>query len=327
LTGSQAERPVRRGVVAAPRAAAGFAGKRTFGKRSNVEMSKPYQSRVPAGDPLANRLRQIKHVALDMDGTIYRGGRLFEFTSWFLTWLTELGIGYTFLTNNSSRSVKDHRAHLRRLGVSATRKQLFTSTQATLDYLRQALPAVRNVFVLGTASMREEFTTAGYTVVSNSATDEPDAVVAGFDTELTFARLCRAAWWIKHGKPYLATHPDCFCPTAAPTLLVDCGSLCAALHAATGRRPDVILGKPDPWMLHGLLERTALLPEQLAMVGDRLQTDLAMASHVGALAVLVLTGETTAAEAAEHQPAPDLVVNNLAAFGERLRVARAGVVI
>ena len=140
-----------------------------------------------------DRLRQLKHVALDMDGTIYRGGTLFEFTNWFLAWLTELGIGYTFLTNNSSRSVKDHRAHLRRLGVAVTRGQLLTSTQATMDYLRQAMPAVRKIFILGTASMREEIAAAGYTMASDSATDEPDAVVVGFDTELTFSRLCRAA--------------------------------------------------------------------------------------------------------------------------------------
>lgn len=204
-------------------------------------MSTPSKSQSCAVAPVANRLRQIKHVALDMDGTIYRGGTLFDFTNWFLAWLTELGIGYTFLTNNSSRSVKDHRAHLRRLGVTVTKGQLLTSTQATLDYLRQALPAVQKIFVLGTASMREEIAAAGYTVAADSATDEPDAVVAGFDTELTFARLCRAAWWIKQGKPYLASHPDYVCPTDAPTVLVDCGSVCAALHAATGRAPDVIL--------------------------------------------------------------------------------------
>jgi HAD superfamily hydrolase (TIGR01450 family) len=277
----------------------------------------------PVGS-LQDRLRLIKHVALDMDGTIYRGGTLFEFTNGFLTWLTELDIGYTFLTNNSSRSAKDHRAHLRRLGVSVPKGQLLTSTQATLDYLHQALPAVRKIFVLGTASMRDEIAAAGYALASDSATDEPDAVVAGFDTELTFARLCRAAWWIKQGKPYLASHPDYVCPTDAPTLLVDCGSVCAALQAATGRAPDVILGKPDPWMLHDLLQRTALRPDQLAMVGDRLYTDMAMASNAGALGVLVLTGEATAAEAALHQPPPDLVVKNLAEFGEQLRAARAG---
>ena len=287
-------------------------------------MSKPFKSQFGAGDPIMNRLRLIKHVALDMDGTVYRSGNLFEFTNWFLAWLTELGIAYTFLTNNSARSVKGHLAHLRRLGVKVAGAQLLTSTQATVDHLQQEMTAVRKVFVLGTTSMREEITAAGYTVTSDSATDEPDAVVVGFDTGLSFARLCRAAWWINRGKPYLASHPDYVCPTATPTVLVDCGSICAALQAATGRVPDVTLGKPAAWMLQGLLQRTALQPQELAMVGDRLYTDMAMASCAGVLGVLVLTGETTAAEAAQHQPPPDLVVKNLAELGEQFRIARAG---
>ena len=106
------------------------------------------------------------------------------------------------------------------------------------------------------------------------------------------------------------------------TVLVDCGSICAALREATGRTPDVVLGKPDPCMLRGILHRHELAPRQLAMVGDRLYTDIAMAHNAGALGVLVLTGETTAAAGAKHSPAPDLVVSGLAEFGERLQAAR-----
>ena len=124
------------------------------------------------------------------------------------------------------------------------------------------------------------------------------------------------------GKPFIATHPDRICPTDKPTVLVDCGAVCAALEKAVGRGPDVVLGKPDPCMLRGILHRHALAPEHLAMVGDRLYTDMAMARKAGALGVLVLTGETTAAAAARHSPAPDLVVSGLAEFGERLRAAR-----
>jgi NagD protein len=105
-------------------------------------------------------------------------------------------------------------------------------------------------------------------------------------------------------------------------VLVDCGAICAALEQAAGRAPDVVLGKPDPCMLRGILSRHALAPKQLAMVGDRLYTDMAMAHRAGALGVLVLTGETTAAQGAKHSPAPDLVVHGLAELGERLRAAK-----
>ena len=94
------------------------------------------------------RLRDIRHVALDMDGTIYSGGTLFKSTRPFLALLDSLDIGHTFLTNNSSRSAKDYLAHLRQSGITATPDQLYTSTQATIEYLRQQMPSVRRLFVL-----------------------------------------------------------------------------------------------------------------------------------------------------------------------------------
>ena len=268
------------------------------------------------------RLKNIRHVALDMDGTIYSGGTLFDSTRPFLALMAELGIGYTFLTNNSSKSSRDYLARLGQIGIQAGPDQLYTSTMATIEYLREQMPQVRRLFVLGTASMRREMEAAGFVLTADSAAEEPEAVVVGFDTELTYARLCRTAYWIRQGKPCIATHPDRVCPTDQPTVLVDCGAVCAALEQAAGRWPDVVLGKPDPCMLRGILHRHALAPEQLAMVGDRLYTDMAMARRAGALGVLVLTGEATAAQAARHQPPPDLVLAGLAELGERLRAAR-----
>src|SRR6187402_2612642 len=99
---------------------------------------------------LAERLRKIRHVALDMDGTIYRGGTLFPFTNAFLAQLTGLGIGYSFLTNNSSKSTADYTRHLSKIGVPATIEQVYTSTQASIEYLRESLPSARRLFVLGT---------------------------------------------------------------------------------------------------------------------------------------------------------------------------------
>jgi HAD superfamily hydrolase (TIGR01450 family) len=268
------------------------------------------------------RLRAVRHVALDMDGTIYSGSTLFDATTPFLGLLKELGIGYTFLTNNPSKSVTDYLEHLRQIGIAATEAQLYTSTQATIEYLREEWPQVKRVFALGTPSMCEEFVAARFSLLPDSPDAEPDAVVVGFDMNLTYSRLCRAAWWISKGKPYFATNPDRVCPTDQPTVLVDCGSICAALQAATGRSPVAVLGKPDPAMIRGILHHHSLQPQNLAMVGDRLYTDIAMARRAGALGVLVLTGETTACEVAEYSPAPDLVVAGLAEFGERLRAAK-----
>lgn len=264
------------------------------------------------------RLHRIRHVVLDMDGTIYNGHTLFKSTVPFLSLLNKLGLGHTFLTNNPSRSITDYLEHLKQMGIVATEDRLYTSVQAMIEYLQRTHSKMRRLFVLGNPSMSQEMEEAGFVLTAESATDEPDAVVVGFDTTLTHERLCRAAWWIKRGKPYFATNPDRICPTDQPTVLVDCGAICAALESATGRTPVAVLGKPDPTMILGILNRYGLQPEQLAVVGDRLYTDITMAHRIGALGVLVLTGEATAAEAAHFSPAPDLVVSGLTELGELL---------
>jgi NagD protein len=271
---------------------------------------------------LTDRLRKIAHVALDMDGTIYRGNTLFTVTNPFLAQLTQLGIGYSFVTNNSSKSTTDYVRHLDNLGIKATPGQVYTSTQASIEFLREHLPTTQRLFVLGTRSMRAEIEAAGFAVTADAPDDEPDVVLVGFDMELVYSRLCRAAYWIKQGKPFLASHPDHVCPTDAPTVLVDCGAICAALQDAVGRAPDAVLGKPDPHMLRGLLRRHALMPEALAMVGDRLYTDVEMARRADVFSVLVLTGEATAADAAKSPSHPDLIATDIGDFGRYLASSR-----
>jgi NagD protein len=273
--------------------------------------------------PVPIDLRAIRHVALDMDGTIYKGATLFDFTLPFLRQLGELGVGHTFLTNNSSRSTKEYLAHLRHMGIEAQANQLYTSTACTIEFLREEMPAVARLFVLGTGGLQAELAAAGFVLTADNAADAPDAVVVGFDTGLGFDRLCRAAYWIKQGKPFMATHPDRICPTDEPTVLVDCGAVCRALESATGRGPDAVLGKPDARMLRGILHRHSLEPANLAMAGDRLYTDMAMARRAGALGVLTLTGEATAEEARAHHPPPDLVVRDLGEFGTLLSEAHS----
>ncbi len=271
---------------------------------------------------LARRLGALRHLALDLDGTLYRGSQLFGVTLPFIATLRELGIGHTFVTNNSSRSLAEYVAKLRRLGLPAAPDQVMISTHAALEFLRQARPDVRRLFVLGTPAMAGELEAAGYVLVPDDPGAEPDAVIVAFDPTVTYARLCRAAWWIRRGRYYLATNPDYTCPTDEPTVLVDCGALCAALQAATGRAPDVIAGKPHGLMLRGLLQRRGLQPHELAMVGDRLMTDAALARSAGVLGVIVLSGEATLADTRAAADPPDLVVADVGELGHWLRAAR-----
>lgn len=279
--------------------------------------SSPY-----VAEELRERLRKIRHVALDMDGTIYMGATLFPFTKGFLRSLTDNGIGYSFLTNNPSRNLSAYLSKLEAMGIETEREQMYTTALATVDYIRAHYPEARNLFLLGTPSMVEEFTSAGFRSAEDSADDRPDVVVVAFDMTLSYARLCRAAWWVSQGVPYIATNPDRVCPTDQPTVLVDCGSICKCIEHATGRTPDITLGKPDPNMLSGIMARHGLQADQIAMVGDRIYTDVAMAHNAGAFGVLVLSGETTLDVARASDPQPDLTALNIEEFGRVLIAAQ-----
>lgn len=275
-------------------------------------------SSVYSDEELFARLRGIRHVALDMDGTIYMGMSLFDYTKPFLARLKQMGITYSFLTNNPSTSIADYLKKLAGMGIEATADEMYTTALATIDYLKTHLPAAKRLFILGTPSMTSEFVKAGFEVAEDSADDRPDAVVVAFDKTLTYARLCRAAWWIQQGLPYIATNPDRVCPTDEPTVLVDCGSICKCLEHATSRQPDITLGKPDPNMLSGIMQRYGLRADEIAMVGDRIYTDVQMAFNAGAFGVLVLSGETTLDIVAEAPRKPDLTADNIAVLGDLL---------
>ena len=255
-----------------------------------------YRSIYPHGE-LMRRLADIRHVALDMDGTIYMGMSLFPCTNPFLEGLSRIGVTHSFLTNNPSKSIDDYLHKLSHLGVAATREQMYTTALATIDYIHTRWPEARRLFLLGTPSMVSEFERAGFVSTADDPDDVPDVVVAAFDMTLTYSRLCRAAWWVSQGLPYVC------------------------LEHATGRRPDITLGKPDPNMLAGIERRCGLRPDQIIMTGDRIYTDIEMAHNAGAFGVLTLSGETTleVADAAPRQP--DLIVENIGVLGELLREA------
>ncbi len=269
-------------------------------------------------EELNAHLRRIKHVALDMDGTIYMGSQLFPFTKDFLKKLTDNGIGYSFLTNNPTRSRVDYLKKLEKLGIEATPDQMYTTAVATIEYLKANHPEVKRIFPTATPSMIKEFEEAGYEMTAIDPADKPDMLIVAFDTTITYERLCHAAWLAQQGLPYIATNPDRVCPTDQPTVLVDCGSLCKCIEWATGRTPDLVIGKPNPDMLDGIKYLYGLEADQIAMCGDRIYTDVAMAQNAGAFGVLVLSGETVAQTALEAENPPLLTAKDISVFGDLL---------
>ncbi len=268
-------------------------------------------------------LTKIKRVVFDMDGTIYKGGTLFPFTKDVFETLERIGVDYTFLTNNSSKSAKDYLAKILKLGLKATPDNIATSATATFFYLKQRYPNVKKVYVLGTASLREEFVDHGYEMIDEyNEKEEPELVVVAFDTTLTYDRLCKGTYWIGQGKPYVATHPDTVCPTDLDTILVDCGAVQALIEDVTKRRPEAVPGKPEAAMIGAVMDKYGLKADEVMMVGDRIYTDMEMARRAKVVGVLVLTGEATLETLKESGLTPELVLDDISVLRDLLVEAK-----
>jgi NagD protein len=255
---------------------------------------------------IIDKLKEIKCFVLDLDGTFYLGGRLLPGALEFIGRLESTGRRFVFLTNNSSKSAAEYVEKLAEMGLAVAESQLVTSGGATVDYLRRR-HAGKSAFLLGTPALRAEFSAAGITLEDNA----PDLAVTAFDTTLDYEKLCRLCGFVRAGLPYIATHPDYNCPTESGPI-PDIGAIHAFVNASTGRMPDVIIGKPSREIIDFACEKAGARPEETAVIGDRLYTDIACAKNVpGLTGILVLTGETKLEELKSSPIRPDMVFGSL----------------
>lgn len=240
---------------------------------------------------------------LDMDGTFYLGESLLPGSLAFIDALRRKDKRYLFFTNNSSKNGRVYIEKLKRMGCGIGPEHIVTSGMVAARYLAREYPGAA-VYLLGTPLLREELSEAGIRL----AEDKPDVVVVGFDTTLTYDTLARTCDLVRAGLPYIATHPDINCPTEEG-FIPDCGAICAAIGASTGRFP-VVLGKPEAETVDCILERTGCAKEELIYIGDRLYTDIALGKH-GIATALVLSGETRIEDLAGSTVRPDIVAERL----------------
>lgn len=247
----------------------------------------------------------IAAVILDMDGTFFLGESLLPGGLELLDWLNQKGIKFTFLTNNTSRGKPAYVSLLTGLGVRQQDARIYTAGDATIGFLKSSYPGKR-VFLVGTESLRSNFLEEGIVLVQ----DDPDVLVLGYDTELTYQKLVDFCFHLRRGLPYIATHPDLNCPSPIGPL-PDIGSFMALIEASTGRKPDVVLGKPNPGILNELAKSWGGELQEMLMVGDRLYTDIALGKTAGVKTALVLTGETKREDLKNALFQPDIICENL----------------
>jgi glycerol 3-phosphatase-2 len=246
---------------------------------------------------------------LDLDGVVYLGDRSVPGAAEALGRVREAGTGIEFVTNNASRRAPEVADVLRGHGVAAEAGEVITSAQGAGAVLAERLPAGATVLVVGAQALVDEITDAGLRA-TRSADDGPAAVVQGYGREVGWAQLAEGAVAIRAGALWAATNLDETLPSPRGPLPGN-GSMVAALVTATGRRPDVVVGKPEPVLFEQSVRRRGA--RKPLAVGDRLDTDIEGAVRAGVPSLLVLTGITTPADllAAPDGRRPDHVAADL----------------
>jgi 4-nitrophenyl phosphatase len=260
------------------------------------------------------RLKNVRCFMLDMDGTFYLGERLLEGALEFIETLRSQNKQFIFLTNNSSKHRRQYAEKITRLGLPIDADKVFTSGEATAIHLAHLYPGAC-LYLLGTPALEEEFRSHGFQLVE----DNPEIAVLGFDTTLTYRKLWKLCDYANAGIPYIATHPDINCPIEGG-FMPDIGAMIAFVAASTGRKPDLVVGKPNRLIVDALAEKIGASIADLAMVGDRLYTDIALGKTSGVATVLVLTGETQPEHLIDSPHQPDFVFDHLKALSEWLHV-------
>ena len=255
------------------------------------------------------KLRDKRLFLLDMDGTLYIGDRLFDGVPEFLRHVRSMGGRYLFLTNNSSRGVEGYIEKLRRLGIESAPGDYLTSVDATIRYLKAALPG-KTCYIFGTDSFLSQLDRAGIPVTRDR--EQAEVLLCGFDTELTFQKLEDACILLGQNVPYIATNPDWVCPTSYG-FVPDCGSVCEMLYRATGRRP-IVIGKPEPLMPQLAMLESSISAQETLLIGDRIYTDIASGANALIDTLLVLSGETKEEGLPTADPQPTFVLPDVAAL-------------
>ena len=269
----------------------------------------------------------IRGLILDMDGVLWKDDTPIGDLHAVFDRIHSRGLKVTLATNNATKTVEEYLEKLRGFGVTLEPWQIVNSSEATAHVLAERfgpnpssspLPfregenkGLGHIFILGENGIISALRERGFTPITDPDDGTPViAVVSSFDRQLTFQKLRRATLHVRAGAPLYATNADRSFPTP-DGLIPGAGSILAALETATDVKA-IVIGKPSPFMMEIAMQRMGLTKDDVLIVGDKLETDIAGGQAVKACTALVLSGVTTLAQANEWKPKPDLIAKDLA---------------
>ncbi len=249
---------------------------------------------------------------MDLDGTVYLEETILDGSLDFLKQLEKMDIQFKFFTNNSSKNAQVYINRITKRGYPIEGDKMLISNSVIIEHLLDTMPG-KNVYLLGTEYLRQDFEKAGINLVE----ENPDIVVVGFDTTLAYERVSKACHYIRNGAVFYGVNPDFNCPVK-DGFIPDCGAMCAMITASTGVKPT-FFGKPSHYTLDYIKRNTGFKESEIAFVGDRLYTDIAIGNGNDALTILVLTGEAKEEDVITSETKPKMICKSLKEVKELLQ--------
>jgi 4-nitrophenyl phosphatase len=251
----------------------------------------------------------LRGLLIDLDGVVYTGRDPIPGAAGFLAEVQRRGVRFLLVTNNSTTGPELVAERLRQMAIDVTPQEILTSAQAATAYVAAHAQGSTRVLIVGEAGLRQAALEERLEIVED---EQADWVIAGLDRAFDYEKLTSATRAIMAGAHFVATNADALLPVEGGQVVPGAGSIVAAIQTATGVAP-IVVGKPEPGLFeHGLWRLGGLRSEQVAMIGDRLDTDVVGGQRAGLRTILVLSGVTSPEEAAQACPAPDAIALDLA---------------
>lgn len=248
-------------------------------------------------------------IVVDLDGTVYRGERVLDGAKAAIDALRERGYEILFVTNNPTRSPAGYVERLAELGIEASEADVVSAGAVTAAFLA-GRHADDRTFLIGSDGLGEQLRDGGVTLTEEP--EEADVVVTSHHYGFDYHDMTEGLWALDGADVFYGTDPDLTYPHSDGRNYPGSGAITRAVGGVADRRPDRVLGKPSTVTVEFVTDRLGCPPEACVVVGDGLDTDIAMGERAGMTTVLVSTGRHDREDADAAEVTPDHVVGSIA---------------